>query len=376
MDIVEVLCNALRCITESNTAQTDIPLDKLDLSRLNEPWCPPELTSYIENFFSTMDQYITIEDDSTVISAQLSANFVVNGADETAEETPGTFLDLFDDGAVSLSSRSDRVVYRTYRGGCFVIKREHDVIGEEKFMLRKNLFYEYFVGKMLNVMRKLNPFFSYTFAYGTIHHPCEGNQSFLFRQYAHGISFMNMLRDRHFKNLEEPWHLICLTKRIIEQAYSEVGFLHQNLHLFNIILVPLLYDEYRDDENSTRPDNGYYEIKFENPKQVFKVRYAPFIVDLNNAQIACKEKVFNRLKESIWPDMVQMMWGFCSRTNNIHYFREVNMAIHPRLTHDKVGELINDAQAIEIFKRLNARFGKWNAEARLGPSLGPFTSPK
>lgn len=338
---------------ELSNSQNEQPLKNLDLTELNKIKVNPDLLAYINNYFDSLLQYYD-EIDGDYVPPYVSVQFFEDGTvSNSAEDVNlnGSILNEFEIVEL-LTRRSDRVTRRRYGGGDFVIKREEDLLDNEKCLFKKRIIHEFFIGNILNRLWDEAPYFSFTFGLFAYLHPCEGDQKFLIRKYEPGVSLLDMLRNREL-NIHEAWQFILLVIEIAQFIYDKYRIRHQNLHGHNVLLQEL---------------DGRYWI-FEVNEKRFYSRYRPILIDFSDAQISLDQHTtFNKRVLSEWPDIIQLMWGFCLKTRNHHFFAEHYPSITPKTTHKEIGNMVSDLVGQKIFGTLNRHFGNFRLpnQSRIG----------
>lgn len=345
-----ILQDLLKIVQEIQPGEVDIPLSKLDCFDLTMPWSNTKLTSYIAGYFANTHSEFRITENNRVLPPYVGRKFLTDG---TTAQTMGQLLEegsVFADfyNVEELSQKNPLVTAMSFNGGDFFVKEEKEETSDN---LKRLVFYEYVVGLIMNTALETIPFFPATFGMVALPHPDARfedapDKLFLLREFGAGTSFMDAIRlfstrtEDYFTDLTEVWDLIRVIKMVIEEAYAKYGFLHQNLHLYNIILRPL---------------DGYYLYKG------IPIRYIPFIIDLGNAQVRYGEKVFNKVRNDIWYDMIQMMWGLAIKSHPgarlIDVFRSHAKApISQRISHKQIGEMFDSEKGKLIYAEFDRRF--------------------
>jgi len=201
----------------------------------------------------------------------------------------------------------------------YVFKSEFQFIGENMILKIANntysnneLIHEYYVGTLLNELRKDIP--NFMFMYGIF--KCglsiplcseKGNSNFMVSEYIYGRSMREMIISpgRNFKSVFTAISQICLA---LQMAYDRYKFTHQDLHLGNIIVSDLR-------------DTKIIKYHIQNGEVYVASDVCAVIIDygfsvIHNGDEYVKIKKFNRKYMNIEPkpgiDLFKMMTNFIS----------------------------------------------------------------
>jgi hypothetical protein len=217
-------------------------LCQLDLTELNDPWCNKETLDIASRAF----HYQNWIDEVPVLKKNITRNQqIIN----------------------------DRITVIELHGVKYLLKRE------EYSKSSDTSIHEFFVGLQLNQLRDECPCFAGMIAtFGCL--PKDGqvcqsygdkNFSHILYQYIPGKSLWSLYNDKDL-DVYELYRLVMMSYFACEFAYTKINFIHQDLHLSNIICRPL---------------DKFYEIKF--GKYSFIVRYLPTIIDFARSQVLDKK---------------------------------------------------------------------------------------
>jgi hypothetical protein len=225
----------------------------LDLTLLNDPWANAETLDIVAKTFSY---------------------------ENWTEELPALDKDFMQKQkkiADQLSVSQGRIYEIELHGVKYLLKLE------EYFKASDKSIHEFFVGLQLNQLRDECPCFAGMIAtFGCIdfeNRPCrykgEFNLNYVLYQYIPGKTLAAMIKDKDIEPAE-AWELIKMVYASCKLANKRIGFIHQDLHFFNVVCRPLFQ---------------FSTIKI--GEESFNVRYIPTIIDFARSQVVYDGKILS-----------------------------------------------------------------------------------
>lgn len=266
-----------------------LPLNKIDLSLIYDYYPSTEFLTRLICAFAPLIENIT----------------------NTKYLTPLTF-NFFETDKV-INDRIAVVKYIHDKSILFLLKQEEH--GKET----DNLIHEFFVG--INILNILPTFTSVITCYsctpyikGKASH-CEyvgsanENDNFILYQYIDGPTLYKAIEDK-IVTLQEAWQIIKIVYESVKYAYEKKGFIHQDLHFGNIILVDL---------------GQKMNVKIN--MKVYTTKFLPKIIDYARAQIKVGRDIYSPKSEGLmipaknhFHDLRYLFWSWYDFDNEFFQF--------------------------------------------------------
>lgn len=253
-----------------------IPLNRIDVSLLYDYYPNTKFLNRLVCSFSPLMENITSPDSLTPLT-----------------------YDFFETDKVI----NDRIAVVKYDGVLFLLKQE------EHGKVADRIIHEFFVG--INLLNILPTFASVIACYsctpyipGKASH-CEyagtehENVNFIMYQYIDGPSLHKATKDKII-SLQETWQIVKIVFESVNYAYRMTGFVHQDLHFGNIILIDL---------------GQKMNIKIGN--KIFTTKFLPKIIDYARSRIEVDKNVYSPTLPSLripsndtYHDLRYLFWSF------------------------------------------------------------------